>query len=60
MRTELIAELAPLNSAALERTGVRADGSSINVLGLIEQLLDHDRDHRWRIARILSEFDNAP
>ena len=60
LRTALIAELSPLKPDALGRTGVRTDGNTINVLGLIEQLLDHDRDHRWRIARILSEFGDAP
>ena len=59
MRAALIAELRPLDALALARIGVRADGSEINILGLIEQLLEHDRDHRWRIARILQEF-SAP
>jgi DinB superfamily len=52
-RVNLIAELAILTSDQLARTGIRADMSEINILGIIEQLAAHDRDHRWRIARIL-------
>jgi DinB superfamily len=52
-RVNLIAELASLTSDQLARTGIRADMSKINIMGIIEQLAAHDRDHRWRIARIL-------
>lgn len=56
LRAELIADLAGLDERALARSGIRADGSEITVQGLIEQLAEHDRDHRWRIASILAGF----
>ena len=56
LRTGLIAELQTLDERELARTGLRADGSEISVLGLIEQVAEHDRDHRWRIASILAGF----
>jgi len=55
-RSALVAELHQLDEDELSRIGHRADGSSINVLGLIEQLAEHDRDHRWRIAAILRDY----
>ena len=55
-RGELLAELAVLDEPALARVGIRADGSDINVLGLVQQIAEHDCDHRWRIASILREF----
>ncbi|UTH75951.1 DinB family protein [Chromobacterium sp. IIBBL 290-4] len=55
-RQALLAELRALEPAQLGRSGIRGDGSSINILGLLELLADHDRDHRWRIAAILREF----
>jgi len=56
LRAGLVRELREVDQEALARTGVRADGSEINVLGLIEQLAEHDRDHRWRVAAILRGF----
>lgn len=56
LRALLVAELEPLGPEELRRVGVRADGTEINVLGLIEQLLEHDRDHRWRITAILRNY----
>jgi hypothetical protein len=56
LRQQLIQELKPLGENSLARIGVRFDGSEINVLGLIEQLAEHDRDHRWRMASILQSF----
>ncbi len=56
VRAELIAELQALDEGALARVGVRADGSEINVLALVKQISEHDRDHRWRIASILRGF----
>ncbi len=60
LRANLIDELKPLDERALARVGVRADGSEISVQALIEQLAEHDRDHRWRIASILGGFAAAP
>ncbi|MCX9155334.1 DinB family protein [Niveibacterium sp. 24ML] len=52
-RASLIATLRAADTATLARCGVRADGTQINVLGVLEQLLDHDRDHRERIGATL-------
>jgi hypothetical protein len=56
LRGDLIKELKTLDECDLARVGVRADGSEIAVQGLIEQMAEHDRDHRWRIASILGGF----
>ncbi len=56
IRSALVTELNQLDEKALSRVGHRVDGSLINVLGLIEQLAEHDRDHRWRIAAILRGY----
>jgi hypothetical protein len=56
LRGSLISELQALDECALARVGVGADGSEINVLGIIRQIAEHDRDHRWRIASILGRF----
>jgi hypothetical protein len=53
LRRELVSELRAVGQASLAHVGKRVDGSEINVLGLIEQLAEHDRDHRWRITAIL-------
>jgi hypothetical protein len=55
-RAELIDELKALDDRQLGRTGLRADGREIDVHGIVEQVLEHDRDHRWRIAAILAGF----
>ncbi len=57
-RARLVASLQWLNPDALARVGIRADGSEMSVLGVIEQLVLHDQDHRWRIAAILRSFVN--
>lgn len=59
LRLDLIEELKSLEESDLARVGVRADQSEISVQGLIEQLAEHDRDHRWRIASILGGFAAA-
>ena len=56
LRAGLVAELAALDDGELARVGVRADGREIDVLGLVEQIAEPDRDHRWRIAAILGGF----
>ena len=53
LRNELIADLSQLDETSISRIGIRFDGTEINILGLVEQVADHDRDHRWRIAAIL-------
>lgn len=59
LRLELIEELKTLDESDLTRVGVRADQCEISVQGLIEQMAEHDRDHRWRIASILGGFAAA-
>jgi hypothetical protein len=56
LRAELIADLEALEEQALGRVGIRVDGSEVNVLSLVQQISEHDRDHRWRIASILRGF----
>jgi hypothetical protein len=56
LRAELLAELEALEEHALARVGIRVDGSEVNVLSLVQQISEHDRDHRWRIASILRGF----
>jgi DinB superfamily len=56
LRNELISELSQLEEPSISRVGIRFDGTEINILGLVEQVADHDRDHRWRIAAILRSF----
>ncbi|WP_199155333.1 DinB family protein [Chromobacterium sp. ASV23] len=55
-RAALLAQLKSLDTKQLGRSGIRGDGTTINVLGLVEQLAEHDRDHRWRIAAILRSY----
>jgi hypothetical protein len=52
----LISDLSQLEGPSLSRVGIRFDGTEINILGLVEQVADHDRDHRRRIAAILRSF----
>jgi len=56
LRNELISYLSQLEEASISRVGIQFGGTEINVLGLVEQVADHDRDHRWRIAAILRSF----
>ena len=56
LRSELISELSELEEPSISRVGIRFDGTEINILGLVEQVADHDRDHRWRIASILRNY----
>jgi len=58
IRAELIGFLQTLTERDLGRVGMRA-GKEVSVLGLVEQIASHDRDHRWRIAAILGEFAAA-
>ena len=56
LRAERIAELRQAEECDFTCVGIRADGSEITLQGLVEQLSEHDRDHRWRIASILGGF----
>jgi hypothetical protein len=55
LRSSLADHLETVTDTAFERTGIRYDGSEADVYFLIEQLVDHDRDHRWRMCAILRE-----
>lgn len=55
-RAQLIALLGNLSSEQTARTGIRPDGSIVTIADLLEQVADHDRDHRWRIAAIYKSF----
>jgi hypothetical protein len=55
-RAKLLSELQALSFEQLSRVGVRADGSEVSVLDVIQQLALHDQDHRWRVAVILRGF----
>jgi hypothetical protein len=59
LRADLVELLKALTQTDLARTGLRADGREVSVLELIEQIAEHDRDHRGRIASILGEFAAA-
>lgn len=54
-RQQLSELIAPLDEAALHKEGVRFNGTKTYVLELIETLLEHDRDHRWRIAAMVGK-----
>jgi len=56
LRGQMLARLHSLDEAQLSRTARRFDGSAIDVLGLIEQVAEHDRDHRGRIVAILRNY----
>ena len=56
LRRKLVFDLSQLEEPSISRVGIRFDGTEINILGLVEQLADHDRDHRWRIAAILRGY----
>jgi len=56
LRSKLISDLRQLEEPSISRIGIRFDGTETNILGLVEQLADHDRDHRWRIAAILRGY----
>ncbi|CAM2146213.1 DinB-like domain-containing protein [Pararobbsia alpina] len=56
LRLGLVQQLEEAPELALDRVGVRFDDSEVDVYFLIEQLVDHDRDHRWRMSAILREI----
>lgn len=56
LRAALLVQLRTLAEEDMQRTGMRVDASLITVYGLVEQIAEHDRDHRWRMAAILREF----
>lgn len=56
LRQDLVRQLDATPEFAFARVGIRYDGSEVDVYFLIEQLVDHDRDHRWRMSAILREI----
>ena len=60
VRAQLLGELQALTTDQLARVGLRVDGTEVSVRQVIEQLVDHDQDHRWRVAVILREFAGWP
>jgi hypothetical protein len=54
LREELVKLLRAAPSEAMYRTCRRGDGSTSTVADLIGELLEHDQDHRVRIAAILA------
>jgi hypothetical protein len=55
LRRDLIARLQATPDEAFSRTGRRRDDSEVDAYSLIEYLLEHDRDHRWRMCALLRE-----
>ena len=60
LRAQLLEQLRGAAPDALQRVGVRQDGLEIDAYRLVEQLADHDRDHRWRMCAILREYVETP
>jgi hypothetical protein len=56
VRAQLLSDLQALTSDQWVRVGLRTDGSEVSVLDVIEQLAEHDQDHRWRVAAILRGY----
>lgn len=60
MRRALVALLMGCTPEQLAREALRVDNRVCNVVDLVTELLDHDRDHRVRIAAVLAGFHAAP
>ena len=56
MRRALVDELMGCTPQQLARSARRVDDRVCSVVDLIAELLDHDRDHRIRIAAMLAGF----
>lgn len=56
MRRALVEQLTACTPQQLARTALRVDDRVCSVVDLIAELLDHDRDHRIRIAAMLAGF----
>ena len=55
LREDLVRLLRAAPADALDRSCRRSDGRSSSVADLIGELLEHDQDHRVRIAAILAQ-----
>jgi hypothetical protein len=60
MRRTLVEWLMACTPEQLAREARRVNDRVCSVLDLIAELLDHDRDHRVRIAAVLAGFHAAP
>jgi hypothetical protein len=60
MRRALVDELMACTPEQLARSALRAGDRVCSVVDLIAELLDHDRDHRIRIAAMLASFHGMP
>jgi hypothetical protein len=59
MRRALVEELTACTPQQLARSALRVDDRVCSVVDLIAELLDHDRDHRIRIAAMLAGFHST-
>lgn len=60
MRRTLVDLLMACTPEQLARQALRVDDRVCSVTDLIGELLDHDRDHRVRIAAMLAAFHGTP
>ncbi|MGA3252235.1 MAG: DinB family protein [Paraburkholderia sp.] len=60
LRRDLIARLQATSDESFLRTGLVRDDREVGVYRLIEQLIEHDRDHRWRMCALLRECAERP
>lgn len=59
MRRALVDELSACTPQQLQRIALRVDDRVCTVRDLVDELLEHDHDHRVRIAAILAGFHQA-
>ena len=55
-RARFVERLRGFGAAELARSGVRADGRPYTVAAIVEEMADHDRDHRQRMVQILADY----
>jgi DinB superfamily len=56
LRSATIERLAKLDDAQWGRTGLRFNGERCNVFEIAFDAIEHDSDHKMRIARVLREM----
>jgi len=55
-RAAFVERLRKFGPAELARTGTRTDGKAYSVAAVIEEMAEHDRDHRQRMVAILADY----
>ena len=55
-RAVFIERLRGFGAAQLARSGMRTDGKAYSVAAVVEEMADHDRDHRQRMVEILADY----